>query len=89
MDIVEFLDKTWQEIPVQDNPSMHHHHFTDGYRRPDEVIMIFKDGRKRITQNGFVVAYVPLEGDIINKGVFWTSDSAKLFAQALSAHANP
>ena len=86
MEIIKFEDQTWQDIPDQDNPAMHKQMFDDGFRRPEECIMIFRGEYSRITNGGFVVAHVPLEGDIIKQGVFWSIIKAELFAIALSSY---
>ena len=81
MDIVKFLDNTWQEIPEQDNPAMNN----------DECIMIFKGTRDayRISHGGFVVVRVPKEGDIIKLGVFWKIENAEIFADIMAEHGSP
>lgn len=84
MEIVKFESKTWQEIPDQDNPAMHLHEYPEGHRRPDECIMIFKGRHRGITDGGLVVAHVPLRGDIVKKGVFWTVENAEAFANLLA-----
>ena len=81
MEIVKFLDKTWQEIPEQDNPCMGHIRAGDGSLINQECIIIFKGKYPLITNGGFVVAVNPLHGDIISKGVFWRSESAEIFAR--------
>ncbi len=83
MEIVKFLDKTWQEIPEQDNPAMRHVKTNEGLIN-QECIMIFKGKYPLISDGGFVVAVNPLHGDIIKKGVFWTVESAEFFASALA-----
>ncbi len=83
MEILKFLDKTWQEIPDQDNPAMQYWHLKNWYRRHEECIMIFKGRYKGVANGGFVVAKVPLEGDITLMGIFWLPEAANLFAVAL------
>lgn len=88
MEIVKFLDKTWQEIPEQDNPAMQCNMIKDmdnfGALIHPECIMIFKGSREnyQITNGGFVVANVPKNGDIIKLGVFWNANIAELFAKS-------
>lgn len=90
MDIVRFLDNTWQEIPEQDNPAMQCNMIKDSGNFDalihPECIMIFKGDRDayRITDGGFVVARVPKEGEIIQLGVFWNSTSADIFADLIA-----
>ena len=79
MEITIFENQTWQEIPEQENPAM----FYVNRSRPEECVMIFKGRYDRITAGGFVVALVPIEGDIIKQGVFWRLETAVLFAKAL------
>jgi hypothetical protein len=98
MDIVKFLDKTWQEIPKQDNPAMRCNMVKDrgnfGALTHPECIMIFKGKyqgcakRQGVSDGGFVVAMVPKEGDIINLGVFWRAELAELLAVAVIAAAS-
>lgn len=88
MEIVNFSDKTWQEIPEQDNPAMIYSTYKSQHRsvgvRGEECIMIFKGRFDRITDGGIVVAHVPLEGDITKKGVFWRLELAEKFARFLA-----
>ena len=83
MEIVTF-DKTWQEIPEQDNPAMDYIGEVGNKHRAEESIMIFRGAYPRVTDGGIVVAHVPIEGDITKKGVFWTLENAQLFAKALA-----
>lgn len=85
MDIIKFLNQTWNEIQDQDNPAMQRRNGTRGPRNR-ECIMVFKGRNPRITNGGYVVAYNPPEGDIISKGLFWTAENAELFADALDIH---
>ena len=84
MEIVNFKNKTWQEIPEQDNPAMQETTYRGGRERPDECIMIFKGTHDRITDGGIVVAHVPMDGDITKKGVFWNIENAEIFANTLA-----
>lgn len=83
MEIVKFLDQTWQDIPEQDNPAMGHIETKDGLIN-QECIMVFKGVYPRISDGGFVVAVNPLHGDIVKKGVFWNAETAEFFAEALA-----
>lgn len=83
MDIVKFLDKTWQEIPEMDNPAMIHFRNKDDVLVTKKCIMIFKGRYPLISDGGFVVAKVPERGDITKIGVFWRPEAAELFAEAL------
>ena len=95
MEIVKFLNNTWQEIPEQDNPAMRCNMIKDtdnfGALINDECIMIFKGTRDayRIINGGFIVARVPKEGDIIKLGVFWKVKSAELFADIMAQDERP
>ena len=88
MEIVKFLEQTWQEIPDQDNPAMACNMIKDmnnfGALIHPECIMIFKGNYPLISDGGFVVASVPKEGDIIKLGVFWNSNVAELFAESFN-----
>lgn len=87
LEIVKFLDSTWQEIPEQDNPAMSCNMIADkdnfGALINQECIMILKGSRDsyKITNGGFVVVRVPKNGDIIKLGVFWRVENAELFAE--------
>lgn len=78
MEIVKFYDKTWLEIPEQDNPAMR-----DGWQR-EECVMIFKGQYHRIEDGGFVVAKVDPERNITSIGVFWKKEFADMFAESLA-----
>lgn len=82
MEIITFENKTWQEIPDQDNPAMHYYVHKEA--RPEECIMIYKSNYPQVHKDGFTVAHVPLEGDITKKGCFWNIENAELFAAALN-----
>tara|TARA_R110000744_G_scaffold379633_1_gene498209 strand:+ start:187 stop:462 length:276 start_codon:yes stop_codon:yes gene_type:complete len=86
MEIIKFLDKTFNEIPEQDNPTFNTTKWTGETLRVNECLMVCKvsDPRHSGVKNGFKVIYVPLSGEIISKGNFWESDMAELFAEALS-----
>ena len=78
MTIVKFLDKTWQEIPNQDNPAMPY----EG--QIEECLMIFKGKCQGINDGGFVVARVSYETDITKLGVFWKVEVAERFAESIN-----
>lgn len=82
MEIVKFLDKTWQEIPEQDNPAMPY----EG--KKDECLMIFKGRYFRFTDDGYVVAMVSPDGGMTNLGVFWNANIAELFADSFNLPGN-
>lgn len=84
MDIVKFLDQTWQEIPDQDNPAMNTHRNKNDVLVHQECIMIYKGKYPRIDGGGFVVAKVPERGEMTKLGVFWLPQAAELFANALA-----
>ena len=82
MEIVKFLNQTWQEIPDQDNPAMNYFETKDGVVK-QECILIFKGKYAGISKGGYVVAVNPKKGDITKKGVFWNIENAELFAESL------
>ena len=84
MEVVNFADKTWQEIPEQDNPAMNYNTYHGTQWRVEECIMIFKGRFDRVTDGGIVVAHVPCEGDITQKGVFWRLEEAEKYANLLT-----
>lgn len=94
LEIVKFLDKTWQEIPEQDNPAMQCNMIKDpdnfGALIHPEFIMICKGTRDsyKITNGGFIVLRSPKNGDIIKLGVFWRRENAELFAEIVANDIN-
>lgn len=82
MKIVKFLDKTWQEIPDEDNPAMVH-----GDDREECLIIYkgkyqgYKSKTRGVIDGGIVVSLVALEGGVTGLGVFWKVDVAELFAE--------
>ena len=95
LEIVKFLDSTWQEIPEQDNPAMQCNMIKDpdnfGALINQECIMINKGNREayHITNGGFIVSRVPKNGDIIKLGVFWKVENAELFAEIVAQNDSP
>ena len=90
MQIIKFLDKTWQEIPELENPAMRCNMIKDvdnfGALIHPECIMINKGNKEayHITDGGFIVSRVPKEGDVIKLGVFWRAENAELFAEMVA-----
>ncbi len=76
MKIIKFLDKTWQEIPTNENPAMNY----EGH--VDRCIMMFGGGYTGVTNGGIVVAKVEPASDITLLGIFWNINTAELFAEA-------
>jgi len=74
MKIVKFLDKTWDEIPEQDNPGL----------AGEECIMIYRGKNFNIRDGGFVVSIIPTSKVIERLGVFWAAENAELFAEMLA-----
>lgn len=95
MEVIIFETKMWNEIPQQDNPAFDYlyenQRLQEGYKgRRNECLMITKAlpyEQSSVGANGFVVIHVPLNGDVIRRGLFWNIGDAKLFAYqaALSA----
>ena len=72
MEIIEFKNQTFNEIPEQDNPALFqwerprdHEH-----SRPEECILICKVSPHRsggVGENGFTIFHVPLDGVLQQK----------------------
>lgn len=95
LEIVKFLDKTWQEIPERDNPAMQCNMIVDpdnaGTLMHAECIMIYKGNKEafRVKEGGFVVSRVQKQGDLMRLGVFWRAELAEVFAEALIGNKMP
>jgi hypothetical protein len=87
MEIVIFNDKTWKEIPKQDNPAFDYYQ-VDEYtkHRHNECLMITKASpyMEKVAIGGYVVNELPIKGDVIHRGLFWHLEHAELFAEALA-----
>ena len=92
MEVLIFENKTWIEIPQQDNPAFDYLYENtrtkEGYKgRKHECLMVTKVlpyEEYAVGKNGYVVVYVPIYGDIIRRGLFWNIEDAKLFAFRLN-----
>lgn len=83
MDTLIFRDKNWAEIPKQDNPTWD---FQSNWLRRQECILVMKVlpyEQKSVGVNGYSVIHVPLDKDVVRKGLFWNIEDAILFAEAL------
>lgn len=92
MEIVIFENKKWNEIPEQDNPAFDYvyenNRLKEGFKgRRNACILISKVMEYRskgVGENGYSVIEVPLNGDVIGRGLFWNIEDARLFAGALA-----
>lgn len=92
IEIVTFEDKRWDEIPQQDNPAFDYvyenNRLQEGFKgRRNACILITKVmpyRSKGVGENGYNVTEVPINGDVIGRGLFWNLKDATLFAEALS-----
>lgn len=88
MEVIVFENKTWNEIPQQDNPAFDYlyenQRLQEGCKgRRNECLMVMKVmpyEASSVGENGFGVIHVPLNGDVIRRGLFWNIEDAKLFA---------
>ena len=86
MEIIIFKDKMWNEIPEQDNPAFDYVDGESKNGRNQKCLMITKVlpyRQKCVGQDGLVVIEVPLEGDVISRGLFWNLEDANLFAKTI------
>jgi len=91
MEIIKFKDKTWTEIPKQDNPTFDYKY--DDPRLQEHIIgrrhhcllicKVLPYEYKAVSNDGYVVIEIPITGDVIRRGLFWNFDNAELFASAL------
>jgi len=84
LEIVVFKDKMWNEIPDQDNPTFDRN--GNGLRK-NRCLMITKVlpyRQKCVGKNGYNVIEIPLEGDVITRGLFWNLEDANTFAESIS-----
>jgi len=92
MKIVIFKDKTWKEIPKQDNPTFDYIYENTRLQegligRRTHCLLICKVLPYRsngVGKNGYEVVEIPITGDIVTRGLFWHLEYAKLFAEALA-----
>ena len=82
MEIVEFINHRFDEIPEQDNPALIYYDTQQG-KKKDECIMIFRGRYVGFTDGGVVVALVENDTDLTKLGVFWNIEKARLFAEAI------
>jgi hypothetical protein len=90
-EILIWDDKTWSEIPEQDNPAFD---YIEGERplgRRGICLMICKVlpyEANSVGEDGYVVIEVPLMGDVTRRGLFWELKDAKIFAEELLTQLN-
>lgn len=95
MEVIIFENKTWAEIPKQENPAFdvlyENERLQEGYKgRRKECLVVTKVlpyEASSVGKNGFVVIHVPLTGDVIRRGLFWNLEDAKLFAYQVAISA--
>lgn len=87
MKIVFFKNQNWAQIPEQDNPAF----LLDGSHRKNErmyscilVMMVLPYESYKVGKDGYVVIEVPIRGDVIRRGLFWTFEDAQKFAKTIS-----
>ncbi len=89
IEIVIFENKMWNEIPNQDNPAFDYKFGDNKNPRKQECILVCKVLPYRqncVGKDGFTVIYIPLEGDVIVRGLFWNIEDARIFAEAIANH---
>lgn len=91
LEIVKFEDQNWRDISEQDNPAFDYIKNDRTLGRHNECLMICKVlpyDVKSVGKNGFVVIYVPKQGEITRLGLFWSLKNAEIFASAVSQNVN-
>jgi len=86
MKILIFKDVRWQDIKDEDNPTYHYiNHKTRGKIRREQAILVCKVASPKYSSvgDGYCVIFVPIEGDIIRRGLFWNFDDACVFAESI------
>lgn len=86
-EIIIFEKQTWREIPKENNPAFDFISDRSGeYKRSKAYILICKVQTwiKVVSKKGLIVIEIPLEGDVIRRGLFWNLKNAKLFAETLT-----
>lgn len=91
MEIIVFENQNWSEIPKQDNPAFDYDYENNELQkgfiiRKESCLMIVKvfEHDKCVGKDGYVVIEVPLQGDVIRRGLFWNINDANTFAEAIS-----
>jgi hypothetical protein len=86
MEVISFLGQRFHEIPEQDNPVFNTSDYTGERLRINECILVCKvsDVKTSGVGDGFTVIHVPIQGEIIRRGVFWKDSDAMVFAETIS-----
>ena len=87
LEIVKFETQNCQDIPEQDNPVFDYIKNDRVLGRNNECLMLCKVlpyEEISVGKNGFVVIYIPKQGEIKRLGLFWTLKNAETFAEAVS-----
>jgi len=86
MEIIIFNDKMFNEIPTQDNPTFDYLHNDRANNRRNECILVCKSlpYRQQCVGEGYTVTHIPLEGDIVARGLFWNIEDAETFAKSIN-----
>jgi len=91
MKVLKFEHQDWKEIPEQDNPTWDYINdpLKGKIRRNDYLIVckVLDYESQCVGEDGYVVIYVPIKGDVIRKGLFWNFENASLFADSLAMEA--
>jgi len=84
IDICTF-DKTWVEIPKQDNPAFDYKdNENNRWLKAILVCKVLPYHARSVGNDGYVVIYIPISGDVIKRGLFWNFEDAMKFAQTIS-----
>lgn len=86
MEVISFLNQRFHEIPEQDNPVFNTSNYIGEKLRAQECILVCKvsDVKTSGVGDGFKVIHVPIQGEVIRRGVFWKGDDAMVFAETIS-----
>jgi len=84
LEVIIFADKTFREIPKQNNPTFDITNYSGVKQRVKECLLICKvaDPKYSGVKNGYTVIFVPFKGEITSKGRFWDIEPAVIFANA-------
>ena len=92
MKIITFKTKNWQGIPKEDNPAFDYRY--EDPRLQERIIgrvkrcliicKVLPYKKNCVGKDGYSVIEVPINGDVISRGLFWHLEHAELFASVLA-----
>lgn len=92
LEILTWEDKQWHEIPKQDNPAFDYEYndarlqerIVGSHNRCLMICKVENYESKLVGKDGYVVIEVPINGDVISRGLFWNLEHAQMFAETFS-----